>query len=347
MHLYDDWGCGHYRCALPVNNCYGDLAKSGTSLFLQKELHSEDAHDAYIVHRIPLEPSIFFMQKQKEKGRKFVIELDDDIYAVPEWMPSEEYKNTKWALTKAIEIADEVWVSTQALADTLDPKYKDKTHVLPNLVDINTFLKPKPASVNPIRILWAGSSWHDTDLDQLVEPVERLMEEYGDTVQFLFWGCLPSGFSEYERIPGQNAATLRQKTKYGNRLLYLDGIPFRFYYDRLVYLTPTIGLCPLVDCKFNKSKSNLKFLEYTMAGAATIGTNMEPYKCIENGKDGLLVNPGDTEGWYRAMKTLIDNQSLREEMVSRAREKVYEEYSWQSQNKKNLWLDAFRRIVSK
>jgi len=345
MNHYDDFGCGYYRCSLPVFHCYGDLAKSGTYVQLQRELHSEENNfDAYIFHRIPQETAIFFLQKIQERGKKYVIEVDDDLHNIPDWMPSEEYHNTKWSLNKSLEIANEIWVSTQALADAIGRP--EKTHVLPNLVDVNAFPKPRqPDGNNPIRVLWAGSNWHDKDLEQLVEPVERLMAEYGDAVQFLFWGCLPEAFADFEKVPGKNIATLRQKAKYGTRLLYLDGVQFRYYFDRMVGVTPTIGLCPLTDCKFNQSKSNLKFLEYSMAGAATVATRLTPYECVEDGKDGLLVNPGDTEGWYKAIKTLIDNQSLRKELVANAREKVCEQYSWQSQNKRNLWLDAFKRLV--
>jgi glycosyltransferase involved in cell wall biosynthesis len=343
VNHYDDFGCGYYRCALPVYQCFGDLSKKGAYLQLQRELHSEENNfDAYVFHRIPQETAIFFLQKIQDRGKKFVLELDDDLYSIPEWMPSEEYKNTKWALNKALDVANEIWVSTPKLAETINRP--GKVHVLPNLVDTNAFLRPKPTNA-PIRIMWMGSCWHDKDLEQLVDPVERLIAEYGDAVQFLFWGCLPEGFSDYEKIPGQNVATLRQKAKYGTQLLYLDGVQFKHYYDRLVGVGPTIGLCPLYDCKFNHSKSNLKFLEYSMGGAVTVATKLPPYDCINDGEDGLLVSPGDSDGWYHAIKKLIDNPALRTSMVENARQKVYEQYSWQSPGKKDLWLDAFNRII--
>lgn len=345
MHNYDDFGCGHYRCALPTFNCYGDLAKNGTSLSLQRDLTAEELfYDAYILHRNPPEPTIFFLQKVMEKGKKFVIELDDDIFSTPEWMPTDEFKSTKWALKKALDIASEVWVATPQLAEVINKP--EKTHVLPNLVDFNAFQKPKPPAPNtPIRVLWMGSNYHDKDLEQVVDPVLRLMSEYGDAVQFLFWGCLPAAFAEFTRVPGQNYATMSQKAEYGTKLLFLEGVPFKHYYDRLIGVTPAIGLCPLYDCKYSHSKTNLKFLEYSMAGAATVVTDLTPYNCVDNGRDGLKVKAGDADGWYKAIKTLIDDAALRQELVKNAREKVYEEYSWQSQSKKQVWLEAFQRLV--
>ncbi len=344
MNSFDDWGCGHYRAKLPVWNCYSYMSQKGVNLHLGKELHSDECfYDAYILHRMPVESSIYFMQTVQKQGKKFILELDDDILGIPEWMPSDEYKAPKWAFKRSIDMADEIWVSTAPLAEAVNKP--DKTHILPNLIDFNEFLDPIPAPENlPLRILWTGSMWHDKDLEQVVQPVLRIMEEYGDKVQFLFWGCLPSAFSDFQRIPGQNLALLTQKKDFGTRLIYLEGIPFCFYYDRLVKLAPYIGIAPLYDCPFNDSKSNLKYLEYTLAGAATIATKVEPYKGILNGVDGILVEPYDEEGWYKALKNLIDNPSLRNSLVENAREKAYTQYSWQSQSRRETWLEAFTRI---
>jgi glycosyltransferase involved in cell wall biosynthesis len=82
-----------------------------------------------------------------------------------------------------------------------------------------------------------------------------------------------------------------------------------------------------------------------MAGAATIATNMPPYQCIEDGIDGLLVEPQDEEGWYKAIKKLIDDENLRMVLAANARQKVYERHSWQSQSRKQTWLDAFKRLA--
>lgn len=343
MNQVDDWGCGYYRCALPVFQCYGDLSKIGVSVHLYRDLHHEETnYDSYIIHRIPAEHYIFLMQKSQQEDKKFILELDDDIFNIPDWMPSDEYKMPKWSLKRSLEMADEIWVATEPLAEYLG--FPDKTFVLPNLVDFNIFPKNEEPSETPIRILWMGSMWHDKDIEQVVPAVNKLIQEYGERVQFVFWGCLPTAFADFIRIPGQNIAQLRQKKEYGAKLVYLEGVPFRIYYDRLMAMRPTIGLAPLFDCKFNDSKSNLKFLEYTIAGAATVATDLAPYECISHGEDGLLVEPEDLDGWYENIKKLIDDRELRNNMAKKAREKVYRQFSWQSQGKKQLWLDAFKRL---
>lgn len=344
MNSFDDWGVGQYRAKLPVLNCYSDLGKSGVSLHLERELHSDESYyDAFILHRVPAENAVFLMQTAQKNGAKFVLDVDDDILAIPDWMPSEEYKASKWAYKKCIEMADQIWTSTEELATAIGKP--EKTRVLPNLIDFNTFLKPAEPRTEPVRILWTGSMWHDKDLNQIVNPVKRILKEYGTKVQFLFWGCLPTEFADFDRVPGQNIAVLNQKKEFGTSILYLSGIPFRFYYDRLVKLNGYIGLAPLCECNFNKSKSNVKYLEYSMAGMPTIASKCEPYKCIEDGVDGLLVDIDDEDGWYNAIKRLIDDRKLHDTLVSNARTKTFELHSWQSQSRKETWINAFKSLA--
>lgn len=339
MNSFDQWGVGEYRAKLPLRFCHSDLSDKGVCLQLHDSLNQDSDADAYIIHRCPNENVAFFFDEQQKKGRKFVHEVDDDICNVPEWMPSEEFHASKWAYKKCLSTCNEIWTSTEYLKGKLG--YPAKTKVLPNLVDFNGWLEPQTKD-GITRILWAGSCWHEQDLEQITYAVLRILNEYSN-VQFLFWGCLPSAFAEYQKVPGSNQAILEASRQFGTRLLYLTGVPFQFYYDRLTKLGATIGLAPLIDCEFNKGKSNLKYLEYSMAGIATVASNLEPYRCIENGKDGLLVHK---DGWYEGIKTLLDNAALRKEMVSKAREKVRQEYSWQC-SKKNLWVDAFTKLAGK
>jgi len=342
MNIYDDWGCGYYRAVLPTLQCYSDLSAEGIHLHADKDLHSEDVdYNSYVLHRLPIETTIFLMQQAQKRGQKFIIELDDDILRIPDHMPSVEYKMPKWGLNQALEMADEVWVATEELKKAIGKP--EKTYVLPNLIDTNAFLPPQVRANSPLHILWAGSMWHEKDLEQIVRPVERIVAEYGDCVRFIFWGYMPSGLFDFERIPGQNIAHIVQTRKLGNNVLFLDGLAFRSWYDKLSAISPAIALAPLYDCDFNDSKSNLKYLEMTMAGAVTVATDLPPYQCIEHGKDGLLVEPMNEDQWYHNLKMLIDNPALRQTLWDGARKKV-EDYSWQSPKKK-LWLDAFRRIA--
>jgi len=63
---------------------------------------------------------------------------------------------------------------------------------------------------------------------------------------------------------------------------------------------------PLVDHPFNtQGKSDLKFLDYSMMGIATIASDRHPYNLtIKHGKNGLLVGD-DPQEWLDAIYLLI------------------------------------------
>lgn len=340
MSMSDEYGCGHYRAKFPALHVFDAMSKEGCFVESVKDLTTDELnYSAYIFHRAPSDTLAFHAEVLKKQGKKIVWELDDDLWNIPEWMPSDE-RNCQWSLNKVLSISDEVWVSTEQLAKKITNK---KVKVLPNLIDINAFPKPQKPKDDPIRILWCGGMSHEKDLNILIEPIERLLLEYGSRIQFVFWGYIPDALLEYNRISGKMEAMARPKSEYGEAIWYLEGLPFRYFYDRLTKMRPYIALMPLVDCEFNHAKTNLKYLEMTVAGAASIATKITPYECIDNGIDGVLVN-NSTDAWYEAIKNLIENPELRDKMAQNAYQKVYERYSWQC-SAKNMWINAFRDLL--
>jgi glycosyltransferase involved in cell wall biosynthesis len=340
MAVPDEFGCGHYRAKFPVQHCFGDLFNQGCLLEAVGDLRvDETSYDSFVFHRCPTDTLVYHADLMRKKGKKIAWQIDDDLWDIPSWMPSEEVGNL-WGLNKAVGLADEIWVSTDTLAQKIN---KPNVRVLPNLIDINAFPVPGAPKPDVIRILWCGGRSHQRDLELLVAPLEQLVMEMGCQIQVVFWGYIPTSMLEFSRIEGTMNAMVRPKAEYGESVCYLEGLPFRSFYDRLARMRPYLALLPLVECAFNDSKTNLKFLEMTMAGAACIASDMTPYRCIENGVDGMLVKntPND---WYEAIKKLIDEPDLRDLMAKNAYKKVCEEYSWHSE-KKNLWVDAFKSLI--
>jgi glycosyltransferase involved in cell wall biosynthesis len=336
----DDFGCGHYRAKFPVLHCFGDLAKDGIYLDSAKELTTdEDSYNAYVFHRSPMDSLVYHAAQLKKQGKKVVWQIDDDLWHIPEWMPSEEAPN-QWSLNKAVEVADEIWVSTPALAQVVK---HPKIRVLPNLIDTNCFPTPGKPKDDPVRILWCGGRSHEKDLDMLVPVVEKLVLEYGNRVQLVFWGYIPTDLMEFSRLAGTMNAMMRVKRDFGDAVWFLEGLPFRNFYDKLARMRPYIALLPLIDCQFNHCKTNLKYLEMSVAGAASIASDITPYQFIQNNHNGLLVD-NTTDSWYNAIKSLVEDPAKRDRLAQNAYNKVHADYSWRSFSR-NLWLDAFRSLV--
>jgi glycosyltransferase involved in cell wall biosynthesis len=115
------------------------------------------------------------------------------------------------------------------------------------------------------------------------------------------------------------------------------GAPFA---AALAGLGPHIGLAPLEWSEFASAKSELHWLEYTMAGAATVASRFPtagPYDVIEDGRDGLLAR--DASDWCQALARLTASPNLRADIVARGRERILAQY--QARSRATEWAAAY------
>lgn len=353
LHQANAWGGGYYRAKSPSFNCYETLASKGIHLTVGDQLlNSEINYDAFIFHLIPNQEMLHFTNAVKEMGRKVVWNLDDDFWNVPDYVPVQRDFSDRAKFHAMVDLVDYIFVSTEPLArqvySVMGKQVKEKIKVLPNLTDTTLFdtTYAPTLSDNPVRILWAGSNCHDEDLQQIIKPIKDLMEEFGDYATFIFFGYIPTEFADFERIQGSHQAKIIAKD-YGVKLAHLNSVELKYYFDVLTAIRPHIAIAPLVDNVFNQSKSSIKFYEYSMAGSATIASNVAPYSVIEHERTGLLVDPGDEEGWKKAIRTLILNKKQRDYLAGNAKKAVIENYSWHAKEAKAKWIDAFEMLVSK
>ena len=81
-----------------------------------------------------------------------------------------------------------------------------------------------------------------------------------------------------------------------------------------------IGLAPLLPTAFNLGRSDVKYLEYTNAGAASVCSNLSPYHRIEHGRHGFLCDR--IEDFEEGCLQLLHAPSRRTEYVAAARDQV-------------------------
>lgn len=341
LHIPNDTGCSLYRGILPLVHCYHELTKHDVRLIGDKAPLLGEDFSHYIFNRIVNEE--FYIEhvlKYMKDGKTLIWQSDDDLWNVPSWNPSSRLiKPNLLAQTDIfIEKASKLIVSTDSLAKLINKP--EKTIVLPNLIDSTYFNMRKPKEITPIKIVWAGSVSHEMDLQEMTEPLVRILNKYKEKVLAIFWGYIPTDLVYFEREPGFPHANL--VPKYPN-LFYGEWFSGRIYYEKLMQLQTDIALMPLNDCTFNYSKSNLKYLEMSMSGAACIATKLPPYECIKHGETGMLVAPGDKDAWYDYMVELIENVDLRLKLAANARQQAIEEYSWQCY-KRDLWFKALLEI---
>lgn len=88
-----------------------------------------------------------------------------------------------------------------------------------------------------------------------------------------------------------------------------------------------------------------KLFEYMMFKLPVICTNFEIWEDIVNdSKCGITVSPNNINEITEAVRYLVSNREVAQEMGENGRKAVYEKYNWKTQEK--ILLDMYRKILS-
>jgi hypothetical protein len=105
-----------------------------------------------------------------------------------------------------------------------------------------------------------------------------------------------------------------------------------------------IGLAPMKNDLFHKSKTNNKFREYSACWIAGIYSDVDIYSnCVVDGKTGLLVSNEDGS-WYQALTRLLSDANLRQSIQNSARNSVEQEYALD--NFASILLEDINQVLS-
>jgi len=141
---------------------------------------------------------------------------------------------------------------------------------------------------------WIAAHEHSVDLEQI--PIAKIVKRLLDTHPNL--RVLTVGL----RLPVQS-----------DRYEHVAEVPF----PRLLVAAGRIdiGIAPLADIEFNRSRSNVKLKEYSSAAAAWLASPVAPYNNLGEQQGGRLVNDGD---WFTAIDELVRSPRTRRRLARRA-----------------------------
>lgn len=213
-----------------------------------------------------------------------------------------------------------VTVSTPELA-RIYKRLNPNVHVVPNGVDFDLW-KPIENDTGRFRIGMTGSNTHVLDWYEANEGIKQFLDEHPDAD--LIMNCtlnMVDGFTG-ERFDKSEFA-VPQIPAYFEKLFKEGRIKFRKPSEVEEYPTWLaenkfdVILAPLADITFNKSKSNIKYLEASALKIPFIGQDMEPYnRDVKHGVNGLLCKaPAD---WYKRIKWVYENRKEAKTLANRA-----------------------------
>nr|WP_294529364.1 glycosyltransferase [uncultured Rhodopila sp.] len=246
----------------------------------------------------------------RKTGAVLLYDLDDDLLNIARTHPdAEELRPKAPTVRRLLGLADEVWVSTAPLADSLRRAARAIT-VVPNGLDerIWAAVQPvQPHAAGPVRLLCMGTTTHEHDLAMILPALARLKEEFGADVEIEIIGMTGAA----DLPPGINRVCLpRHATQsYPGFVTCLSTMRNGWH----------IGLSPLLDTPFNRCKSAIKAMDYAALGLAVVASDVEVYRgCVADGPAGQLV-ANDPRAWYAALAWLIRNRALRVSVAGGAR----------------------------
>ncbi len=222
-----------------------------------------------------------------------------------------------------------VTVSTPYLKGVYE-KYNKNVVVIPNAIDFEVWHKVEPQNDGIVRIGLFGSNSHHKDWRECIDAVKRILDEYPNTrLYFNGWMVMEEakeGAKMYEmkrhfKFPDymvEKGLIDREQTE------IFEPVEIQDYPKWLMDKRIDIGLAPLVDSRFNRSKSNLKYIEFGAMGVPGVYADLEPYADVEHGVTGLKA--GKPHDYYVQLKKLVESEELRRKLGQAAHEDVKARY---------------------
>jgi glycosyltransferase involved in cell wall biosynthesis len=258
----------------------------------------------------------------------YIYDIDDNFFELPQDTEIGSYHRRP----DRIALLREYLRSAELVRVYSQPMLERARTISPNVVselgpvDLAQIRAGRKRKKNRKCIVYCTSSYPNSLAPFLLKAVESVLKRFADKAEFHFWGMHSTS------IPA-------------NSNVYHHG--FVMNYDRFLRKFSDaqydIGLAPMYDDPFHRSKTNNKFREYGACGIAGIYSDVEIYsRCVQDGETGLLV-PNDPDSWFRAMKRLIEEEELCSRIKTRSRTYVAENYS-QARFEKRL-LECIQTIA--
>lgn len=296
------------------------------------------AADIIIFQRVETRHALaaFYAMKDQFPDKPILSEIDDDIFDVAPYNPAAGCLKPGSDLTQfAIDQfrnSDGIITSTPYLKEVYS-EFNEHIYVVPNSLDLLMWDSVPRKKKGGIRVGWIGSGSHSEDLKILETVIDPILQRNKE-VKFVF----ASYFGEdKERVPDflKDRRRVEIVSKWS---------PILKYPAYLASLDLDIGLAPLVDNKFNRGKSNLRWLEYAGFGIPSVCSNVDHFtRTIRHGVDGYLAN--NQSDFINCIDALVKSQKLRKSIGKAAYARVCKDFNIEKNI--GLYIDAANDCLSR
>jgi glycosyltransferase involved in cell wall biosynthesis len=336
----DAGGCGFYRLLQP----FGILQLAGSVECIVRRIKSTgqfclspediEAADVIVIQRQGGKTKgMPFDHLLKSHGHKTVYEIDDDIGSLTKDNPAYQehwVDDPKWwcRATNLMRMCSMVVTTTPFLAGRMS-QYNKQTRVAVNGVDMNLWrpegwTRRKVEAGGNIRVGYIASRHHVDDARLLIKPWKAIAREFHHVTFVLagaFYPCL--------------------KEALGDRVEFHDGVPIDQYPAWCRSLSLDVAVAPLVDSRFARSKSPLKWIESTALGIPMVASDVDPYRV-----DGGPMLAENTDVFTHHLRELCHPTTgafARTDQWSRA--ETYVQARYLAQHSADQWLSIVQEVA--
>jgi glycosyltransferase involved in cell wall biosynthesis len=258
-----------------------------------------DRLDLLHIHRHSEDRAIGLARAAKSRGVAVVWDNDDDIGALPKSSPAHRHRAGQvWSrrrrgMQMLFESVDLVTAPSATLAERLRAAGAPQTAVIENYIP-DHFLLPDRRRDNGITIGWVAALEHQADVEALPirEALQRLLDTHSDvhvTTVGLGLGLRSDRYRHQDRV---------ELSELHHAIAQFD-----------------VGIAPISDIDFNRSRSNIKVKEYAAAGVPWLASPIGPYAGMGEKQGGRLVAD---DRWYEELARLVDKSRERRKLARRA-----------------------------
>jgi len=252
-------------------------------------------------------------------GRYCIESVDDDFFAMEHFELRRPLQAA--ALRKALRSADIIFTPNTTLAKKMSAIGGGKPyHVGDTVVYEHEIQARKAMDTDKLHIVYYVNDSSTGVFDAVINPIiPELIEKYGDALKFTFMSVHPD-LGEYE---SKMDVHFRPRTSLDEFKSFLRENRF------------SMGIAPLLDDTFSRSKYINKFIEFSSAGIPCIYSNVEPYASFVNdGVDGILCE-NTKQAWLDAIEKLTD-PLLQAQITENAQTVLRTDFSQDAQTAKGM-----------
>ncbi len=251
------------------------------------------------------------MEKELESGKVNPVIPFDVVEKDGEWYTTAPASDHIKVFLEQLRHSDCLIVSTQELKNVYSP-FAERIEVIPNGIDFETFPANRPNDSDTVRIGLFGSNTHYNDWKEINDVIRQILKENPKVT--LVTNTVGKALPDY------------MVDLVGNAQVEIhEPVSISGYHEWLADKRIDICVAPLADTKFNKSKSNIKYLEFGALGVPGVFSDEPPYQSVKHGETGFRAS--NAKDWFKYLNRLILDDPLRKRMGKEARNHVEKDFN--------------------